>query len=63
MGAWTSRPQSEPVPLSGSVPREAGWALSMIAMAAAASLALRPHIASTNLAMIYLLAVVATAMR
>jgi two-component system sensor histidine kinase KdpD len=35
----------------------------MIAMATGASLALRPHIASTNLAMIYLLAVVATALR
>jgi two-component system sensor histidine kinase KdpD len=43
--------------------RQSGATATCLALATVAAIALRPHVAATNLAMIYLLAVVATALR
>ncbi|MEO8369012.1 MAG: DUF4118 domain-containing protein [Candidatus Solibacter sp.] len=57
------RAPSGPAADSNELPREAGVALLLVVIATGAALALRPHVAATNLAMVYLLSVVATALR
>ena len=47
----------------GELAAQAAVAAGILALATACALALRPHVAATNLAMLYLLGVVATAMR
>lgn len=48
---------------SKALPGQIGMAMLIVAVATAAALLLRPHIAATNLAMVYLLGVVAIALR